>query len=396
MPAFVLAEKYVKSRARKVSRPFDGLKLAACLHISKETSVLVNSLRDLGFEITLAAANPLSSQDEISAFLLSQGVDVLGHKGETTDEYQKDILRAARASPDLIIDDGGVLHFAYASYGGQTCFGGTDETTTGTTRLRALDLAGKLRYPVIPVNEASTKHIFDNKYGTGQSSVDGLIRATGLLVAGKTVVVAGYGWVGQGVAMRLRGMGAKIIVTEVNPVKALEAHLVGFTVLPMKEAVVIADIVLTCTGQINVLSAPYFGLLKDGAIIGNLGHFGVEIDVKKLFYLGRRIEQLRPNVTKIELAGQPKKSVLLLCQGRVINLAAAEGHPPEIMQLSFANQLLSIHYLVVHRKELSRSKSKLSSFPAEIDSIVADLALKGFNLKIDRLSSEQSSYAHSV
>jgi adenosylhomocysteinase len=396
MPAFILAEKYVKSRAPKVARPFEGLKLTACLHISKETSVLVNSLRDLGFEITLAAANPLSSQAEITAFLLSRGVVVLGRKGETTDEYQKDILRAARASPDLIIDDGGELHFAYASSGGQTCFGGTDETTTGTTRLRAMDLAGKLRYPVIPVNEAPTKHIFDNKYGTGQSSVDGLIRATGILVAGKTAVLAGYGWVGQGVAMRLRGMGAKIIVTEVNPVRALEAHLDGFAVLPMKEAVAVADIVLTCTGQTNVLSAAIFGHLKDGAIIGNLGHFDVEIDVKKLFDMGTRIEQMRPNVAKIELNGQPKKSVLLLCQGRVINLAAAEGHPPEIMQLSFANQLLSIHYLVVHRKELTRNKTKLLSFPAEIDSLVADLALKGFNLKIDRLSSIQSRYAHSA
>ena len=395
MPAFVLAENYVKSKLTQ-SVPFRGLKLAACLHVSKETSVLINSLRNLGLEITLAAANPLSSQEEISAFLLSREVKVLGHKGETGDEYHKDILEVAKSSPDLIIDDGGELHLAYASTKGQSCFGGTDETTTGTNRLRVLDRGGKLRYPVLPVNEAATKYIFDNKYGTGQSSVDGLLRATGLLVAGKTIVVAGYGWVGKGVAKRLGALGAKIVVTEIDPIKALEAHLDGHSVLPMNQAAAIADIILTCTGQKSVLSAAHFKLLRDGAIIGNLGHFDLEIDVTQLFNSGSRIEQVRPNVTKVQLAGEMRRSVFLLSQGRVVNLAAAEGNPPEVMQFSFANQLLAIHYLVKHRNELDRNNTKLLPFPAEIDSMVADFALKAFRLKIDHLSQDQVRYARSA
>jgi adenosylhomocysteinase len=394
MPVFRLVQKSLHVEFRSGKNLFAGLKLAACLHISKETSVLVKSLHDLGLEVLLVAANPLSSQDEISNFLVSEGIRVLGQKGEAVDQYEKDISIAARSSPNLIIDDGGKLHTAYASSEESNCIGGTDETTSGTTRLRALDRAGKLRYSVIPVNEALTKHIFDNKYGTGQSSVDGLIRATGLLVAGKNIVVAGYGWVGQGVAARLRGMGAKVAVTEVDPVRALEAHLDGFGVLPMMEAIRNADIVLTCTGQANILDREHFENLKNGVLIGNLGHFDLEINVKKLYEMGRKVNQVRPNVEKIDIEKGPK-SIFLLCQGRVVNLVAAEGHPPEVMQLSFANQLLAIHYLVLHQKELSRVKPKLLPFPQEIDSQVARLALKGFNLKIDKLSPDQMRYANS-
>jgi adenosylhomocysteinase len=393
MPVFRVAEKYVREEIRKRGIEYGGLSLAVCLHISKETSVLAKSLHDLGLDILLVAANPLSSQDEISSFLISQGIKVLGRKGEDVVQYAEDISHAAHSSPNLIIDDGGELHLAYALTSEGSCFGGTDETTSGTTRLKALDNAGKLRYPVIPVNEASTKHTFDNKYGTGQSSIDGLIRATGLLVAGKTAVVVGYGWVGQGVAIRLRGLGAKVTITEVDPVKALNAHLDGFGVLPIVEAIPNADIVLTCTGQVNVLGAKHFQSLKDGALMGNLGHFDREIDVKRLYSRSKRIEQVRANVERIELGRA--KSVYLLCQGRVVNLAAAEGHPPEIMQLSFANQLLAIFYLVSRRKELSQTKSKLLPFPPEIDSMVARLALKGFGLRIDRLSAEQERYPNS-
>jgi len=392
MPVFREAEKAIREEFRKNGNLFSGLKLAACLHISKETSVLVKSLHDLGLEVLLVAANPLSSQDEISVYLASQGITVLGRRGEEAGQYAKDISVASRSSPNLIVDDGGELHSAYAASKENSCIGGTDETTSGTTRLKALDKAGKLRYPVIPVNEAMTKHVFDNKYGTGQSSVDGLFRATGLLVAGKNVVVAGFGWVGQGVAARLRGMGAKVTVTEVDPVKALEAHLDGYVVLPMMEAIANADIILTCTGQVNVLDSRHFEYLKDGALIGNLGHFDREINVKKLYARSRNIEQVRADVEKIELQEGPK-SVFLLCKGRVVNLAAAEGHPPEIMQLSFANQLLAIHYLVLHRKELSEIKSKVLDFPKEIEIKVAKLALKGFDLKIDRLSPQQIRYA---
>ncbi|MDA4129295.1 MAG: adenosylhomocysteinase [Thaumarchaeota archaeon] len=396
MPVFRLAENFVKSKIKIEGNPFEGLKLAACLHISKETSVLINSLHDFGFEILLVAANPLSSQDEIASFLMSKGIKVLGQKGEATETYSEHIRIASHSSPNFILDDGGELHVTYANGTHDSCAGGTDETTTGTVRLRALDAERKLRYPVIPVNEAATKHIFDNMFGTGQSALDGLIRATGLLVAGKTVLVVGYGWVGRGVALRLSGMGAKVIVTEIDPIKALEAHLNGFSVHRMVEAVQFADIVLTCSGQVNVVGGQHFGILKDGAILGNLGHFDREIDVKKLFALSRRSENVRENITKLELGPeQDPKEIYLLCEGRVVNLAAAEGHPPEVMQLSFANQLLSIHHLLTSERKPSDSESKFLPFPGEIDSLVADFALKGFGLSIDSLTEEQLQYSHS-
>ena len=386
----------MKSNIRGKENPFENVTLAACLHISKETSVLINSLHLFGLDVHLVAANPLSSQNEISLFLTEQGIKVMGQKGETAEEYRKHISIAAHSSPDLILDDGGELHVSYASTSSNSCIGGTDETTSGTVRLKALDAKGKLRYPVIPVNEAKTKHIFDNKYGTGQSAVDGLIRATGLLLAGKTVVVAGYGWVGKGVAARLKGMGAAVVITEVDPVKALEANLDGFKVLEMQDAAKLADIILTCTGQVNVVGSEHFRILKDGALLGNVGHFDQEIDVETLFEMGSRIERVRENITGTYLTSSGgSKKIYLLCQGRVINLVAAEGHPPEVMQLSFANQLLSIHYLLTRKKELSRKKSKLLAFPAEIDNLVANLALRGFGLKIDTLTAKQARYSKS-
>ncbi|HVB12371.1 MAG TPA: adenosylhomocysteinase [Nitrososphaerales archaeon] len=395
MPVLTFAEKYIRKKIGK-NNPLAGLKVSACLHISKETAVLIHSLHSLGLEIRLVAANPLSSQDDIVSFLSDEGIQVHAHKGETVEEYNNEIVQAAKSRPDLIVDDGGDLHVAYARTRLDSCFGGSDETTSGTIRLRALDKSGKLRYPAIPVNEANTKHLFDNRYGTGQSAVDGLIRATGLLLAGKLVVIAGYGWVGKGVAEKVRGLGSRVVVTEVDPIRSLEAKLDGYQVLQMSDAAKIGDIFLTCTGQIDVINSSHFKLLKDGVILGNVGHFNEEVDTRSLFRMGERVEQVRENVAKIELKALGKTiSVYLLNQGRVVNLVSAEGHPPEIMQLSFANQLLSVYHLVTHRKELARKKEKLIPFPPEIDDMVSQFALEGFGLKIDRLSKRQKKYASS-
>jgi len=391
MPALALAAKYLRARDRGKAL-LKGIYLAACLHVSKETAVLIDELRSLGLDIRLVAANPLSTQDSIVAFLRSTGIDVFAKSEERKEEYREMIRKSAGSKPELIVDDGGELHVAYSKLGLSSCRGGTDETTSGTSRLRALDLEGKLTYPIIPVNEAQTKHIFDNQYGSGQSALDGLLRATDLLLAGKCVVVAGFGWVGRGVAQRARGLGARVIVTEVDGVKALESHLEGFEVLPMNEAAPKGDIFLTCTGQIEVLRGEHFELMKEGAVLGNVGHFDREIDIAALKKKARKIEQVRNNVSRIETA---EKSLYLLCNGRVVNLVAAEGHPPEVMQLSFANQLLSLYYLVEHEKELRDMKPRLLGFPREIDILVTDLALKGFDLKIDDLTSRQKKYSQS-
>ena len=319
MPVFRLAEKYLRTQMVSRKNLFQGLRLAACLHVSKETAVLIRSLHSFGLEISLVAANPLSSQDDIVAFLKNEGILVAARSDESTNEYVDHIRSAARSKPDLIIDDGGELHVAYAATSSATCIGGTDETTSGTLRLKALDEKRKLRYPTIPVNDARTKHIFDNKYGTGQSAIDGLIRSTGLLIAGKTTVIAGYGWVGRGVAERARGMGANVVITEVDPLKALEAKLDGFQVMPMIEAAKVGDVFLTCTGQIRILGSEHFTLMKDGAILGNVGHFNQEIDVSDLYRIGNKIENVRRNITKISLRRQV---TVPLCQGRVINLVA--------------------------------------------------------------------------
>lgn len=387
MPAFALAERHLRSEIKKFGRnPLRGKKIAASLHVSKETSVLIAALVGLGAEITLVAANPLSSQPEMIAYLSSIGVEVNAKRGETEQEYKKAINSAARKEPDLIIDDGAELHVAYSSTGSKSCIGGTDETTSGTDRLRVLAERGRLRYPVFAVNEAQTKHIFDNRYGTGQSTMDGLLRATSLLIAGKVVVVAGYGWVGSGVALRARGLGARVIVTEVNPVRALEAHLNGFEVQTMNKAAELGDIFLTCTGQTDVIRREHFLRMRGGAIVGNAGHFNREIDVKGLFRLGDKVEQVREGLTRVSVNG---KSIFLLTQGRVVNLASAEGHPPEVMQFSFSNQLLCLYRLAAGKE---RGKGVLQ-VPKEIDDLVASLSLKAFHLRIDSLSSRQTKYA---
>ena len=390
MPALRLADEHV--RRKNGERILSGTKIALCLHISKETSVLTRYLQELGMEIELVAANPLSTQVQIASYLRSAGINVLGMGKQSEGEYLSSISRTAHSSPQMIVDDGGELHYAYSKIGSTSCFGGTDETTTGTQRLAALDKKGLLRYPVIPVNEARTKHLFDNRYGTGQSSIDGLIRSTGLMLAGKVIVVSGYGWVGKGVATRARGMGSRVIVTEVDPVLALEAHFDGYEVMNMDKASEIGDIFLTCTGQRNVITKKYFLKMKDRAVLANCGHFDAEIDLKDLKRISSSKKQISENVAEYKTGG---RSLILLCEGRVLNLVGAEGHPPEVMQLSFANQLLSIFYLALNKVELKKEKHRLLSFPKEIDDLVASFALRAFGLSIDKLSKMQLEYARS-
>ena len=390
MPVLQLANNYLKRKHAK--KCLSGIRIGVCLHISKETAVLIDAFQSLGMKIDLVAANPLSTKDSIAAYLRSLGVIVRGRSFGSEEDYSSDIELLARSSPEMIIDDGGELHVAYSRTHGHSCFGGTDETTSGTSRLISLAKQRKLRYPVILVNEAKTKHFFDNKYGTGQSSLDGLMRATGLLVAGKVVVVCGYGWVGKGVAERVRGMGARVIVTEVDPVSALEAHLDGYEVKKMVEAASEGQIFLTCTGQTDVLTRRHFKRMRDGAILGNCGHFDREINANDLKTVSESKNKVNPYMDEYRISG---RSIFLLCDGRVVNLVAAEGHPPEIMQLSFANQLLAIFYLASKKAELKDTSPKVLPVPRQVDDLVSEFALKTFGLGIDSLNKKQRSYANS-
>lgn len=390
MPVLQLANNYLKRKHAK--KCLSGIRIGVCLHISKETAVLIDAFQSLGMKIDLVAANPLSTKDSIAAYLRSLGVIVRGRSFGSEEDYSSDIELLARSSPEMIIDDGGELHVAYSRTHGHSCFGGTDETTSGTSRLISLAKQRKLRYPVILVNEAKTKHFFDNKYGTGQSSLDGLMRATGLLVAGKVVVVCGYGWVGKGVAERVRGMGARVIVTEVDPVSALEAHLDGYEVKKMDEAASEGQIFLTCTGQTDVLTRRHFKRMRDGAILGNCGHFDREINANDLKTVSESKNKVNPYMDEYRISG---RSIFLLCDGRVVNLVAAEGHPPEIMQLSFANQLLAIFYLASKKAELKDTSPKVLPVPRQVDDLVSEFALKTFGLGIDSLNKKQRSYANS-
>jgi len=378
-------EKYEKDR------PLSGLKTALCLHVTKETSVLAMGLKRLGAEVSLCAANPLSTQDEIAAFLATQGIDVYAWRGESNEEYYDNIRSVLNKKPHTITDDGSDMHTMYHKeyINSFKPLGGTEETTTGVIRLKALERENKLAYPVIAVNDAYTKYLFDNRYGTGQSTLDGLLRATSLLLAGKTIVVVGYGWVGKGIANRARGMSAKVIVTEVDPVKALEAHMDGFMVMPMSEACKYADIIITATGQKNVVREEHFKSMKDRVILANAGHFDVEIDIKWLEKNAKSKRKVREHVEEYLIDG---KRIYLLTKGRVVNLVAAEGHPPEVMALSFTNQLLSIIYIV---KDYSKLRNSVYKVPQEIDREVAFNALEAMNIKIDELTPEQLEYAKS-
>ncbi len=381
-------------RRYKGSGLFKGLRIGCVLHVTKETAVLALALRDAGAEVYLAASNPLSTQDDVAAYLAEQGIEVCAWRGMSSDEYWGCIRGVAEASPDLVTDDGGDLHsLLHSEYldKASSIIGGTEETTTGVIRLRALEKEGLLRYPVIAVNNAYTKHLFDNRYGTGQSTFDGIMRATNILIAGKVVVVAGYGWVGRGIAARARGLGARrVIVTEVDPIRALEAVFDGYEVMPMSRAAEIGDIFITATGNRDVIRREHFLKMRDGAILANSGHFNVEVSVKDLEELAVEKKRIRPNVDEYTLPDG--RRLYLLAEGRLVNLAAAEGHPSEVMDMSFANQFLALKYLYQNR---GRLPPRLMNPPLEIDRGVAREKLAAMGIEIDELTPEQKKYLES-
>ena len=377
----------------KKSKPLKGVTVGFCLHITKETSVLLMGAKELGATVACCGGNPLTTQDDIAAFLASQGIHVYAWHGQSVKEYDWCIDQVLNHKPTILTDDGADMnvkaHFDNR-YKNMKILGATEETTAGVTRIRAVANQGKLRYPVILVNEAYTKHMFDNRYGTGQSTIDGYLRAMNLLMASKRVVVVGYGWVGRGVASRCHGMGSKVIVTEIDPVKALEAHMDGFEVMPMIQACKIGDIFVTCTGMTSVIRKEHILQMKNGAVMGNVGHFDVEIDSKFLLKESKSVKRVRPNLDECTLKNG--KHVYLIGEGRLANLVAAEGHPPEVMAQSFSNQILSVLYILKNHAKIG---NKIINVPEEIDKQVAVDALKAMDVKIDKLTPEQVKYAHS-
>lgn len=386
MPVLMLLrKKYTESK------PLRGVRVGAVLHVTKETAVLALTLMEAGAEVYLAASNPLSTQDDVAAALATRGVNVYAWRGQSVEEYYWCISRVAESRPDVVIDDGGdlhaLLHDKYLEIASGV-IGGTEETTTGVNRLKALEASGLLKYPVIAVNDSYTKYLFDNRYGTGQSTFDGVLRATNVLIAGKVVVVAGYGWVGRGIAMRAKGLGARrVIVTEVDPIKALEAVYDGFEVMPMIKAAEIGDIFITATGNIEVIRREHFEKMKDGALLANAGHFNVEIWIPDLEELSISKRQILPHVTEYVL--RDGRRLYLLAEGRLVNLVAAEGHPSEVMDMSFANQFLAVKFLVENKGKLERKVMKL---PRELDEMVARLKLESMNIEIDELTPQQREY----
>jgi len=375
------------------SRPFEGLRILGCAHITTETANLALTLQAGGADAVMCASNPLSTQDDVAAALVEAGIPVFAIKGEDGETYHRHIHQAIAHHPHILIDDGAdvvtILHKEYPELL-PDILGATEETTTGVIRERAMEAAGVLKFPVIAVNDADTKHFFDNRYGTGQSTIDGILRATNILLAGRTVVVAGYGWCGKGIATRIRGMGSKVIVTEVDPIRALEAAMDGFLVETMEQAAPKADLVVTATGNINVVDRHHFESLKDGAILANSGHFNSEINLKALAEMsgeGRRT--LRPFVEEFTFGD---KSLIVLGEGRLINLAAAEGHPASVMDMSFANQALASEYIVNAGRTL---ENRVYAVPQDIDKNIAALKLAAMGVEIDSLSAEQNLYLNS-
>ena len=373
------------------TKPFKGQKMSACLHVTAETANLVRTLKAGGADILLVASNPLSTQDDVAAALVKYyKIPVMAIRGEDKNTYYQHLNAALKHKPVITMDDGAdlisLLHSKYKAWA-PNIKGSMEETTTGVIRLKAMEAEGKLNLPVIAVNDAQTKNMFDNRYGTGQSTVDGIIRATDILLAGKYVVAAGYGWCGRGFAMRARGMGAKVIVTEVNKIKALEAAMDGFDVMPIKEAAKIGDLFCTLTGDIHVLRAEHFKLMKDGAIVCNSGHFDVEIDIKALKKLSSKVRKGVRNFVDEYTVG--KKRIFVLADGRLINLAAAEGHPASVMDMSFSTQALASEYVARNYKQLD---NKVYYVPQNIEETVADLKLKAMKIAIDKLTPEQEKY----
>ena len=381
----------IRERFEK-EKPLEDLRIGACLHVTKETAVLVETLRAGGAEVALCGSNPLSTQDEVSAALAKSGIHVYAWRGETTDEYYWCVNKVIDHKPVITLDDGADLVSTIHSSRTdalKNIMGGTEETTTGVIRLRAMAGEGKLKYPIIAVNDAYTKYLFDNRYGTGQSTIDGILRATNVLLAGKNFVVCGYGWCGRGLAMRARGMGAKVIVTEVNPLRALEAVMDGFQVMPLTEAAEKGDIFVTTTGSIHVIRKEHMLRMKDGAIIGNSGHFNVEICIPDLEQISASKRTVRPNLEEYLL--KDGRRIYLLAQGRLVNLASAEGHPSEVMDMSFSNQALCVEYIAKNPS----LKPQVYPVPREIDELVARLKLKGLKVKIDEMTEEQKRYLSS-
>ena len=383
----------IKQRFSK-EKPLKGLKIACCLHVTTETAVLGDVLKAGGADVYICASNPLSTQDDVAAALVKDlKVRVFAIKGEDTKTYYEHMKAALAVKPDITMDDGAdlvsTIHQRPISMHANI-IGGTEETTTGVIRLRALACEGKLRYPIIAVNDAQTKHLFDNRYGTGQSTLDGVIRSTNKLIAGSNFVVSGYGWCGKGVAMRAKGMGAKVIVIEVDPLRALEATMDGFDVMPIKDAAKIGDIFVTVTGDINVIRREHFAVMQDGAIVANSGHFNVELDIPGLASISKAKRATRDFVDEYTLKNNHK--VYVLGEGRLINLAAAEGHPASVMDMSFANQALSAEYMIKNYRKLNK---EVYTVPENIDKNIAKLKLQSMGIKIDVLTPEQKKYLSS-
>ena len=381
----------IRQRFEK-EKPLKGLMIGACLHVTKETAVLVEALKAGGAKVALCGSNPLSTQDEVAAAQAKSGISVYAWRGETTEEYYWSLNRVIDQKPMITLDDGadlvGTLHTsrkeALASVKG-----GTEETTTGVVRLRAMSEKGDLKYPIIAVNDAFTKYLFDNRYGTGQSTIDGILRATNVLLAGKRFVVCGYGWCGRGIASRARGLGANVIVTEVNPLRALEAVMDGFQVLPIAEAADNGDIFVTATGNINVIRREHMLKMRDGALLANSGHFNVEVGISDLAGVAVSKRTIRPNLEEYTL--KDGRKIFLLAEGRLVNLASAEGHPSEVMDMSFSNQALCVEYLAKNPE----MKVGVYSVPKEIDETVANLKLSGMGIRIDEMTEEQKKYVTS-
>ncbi len=381
----IIRKEFIKNQ------PLKGIRVSACLHVTAETANLMIALRDGGADVALCASNPLSTQDDVAASLVRDyGIPVFAIKGEDSDSYYSHIMAAVDHKPQFTMDDGAdlvsVLHTKRTAEL-ENVIGGTEETTTGVIRLRAMAKEGVLRYPIVAVNDADTKHLFDNRYGTGQSTIDGIIRATNFLLAGSKFVVAGYGWCGRGLASRARGAGAEVIITEIDPTKALEAVMDGFRVMSMEEAAKIGDVFCTVTGNKNVLAKQHFAIMKDGAIISNSGHFNVEIDIPSLEKLSSSKRTTRTYVDEYTM--KDGRRINLLGEGRLINLAAAEGHPASVMDMSFADQALSCEYMVKNHASLEK---KVYTVPVDLDKRVAKLKLESLGIKIDRLTSEQEEY----
>jgi adenosylhomocysteinase len=392
-----LAEKNMGALMRlradfKKTKPFKGIKIGMALHVTKETAVLTRTLIDAGASVALTSCNPLSTQDDVAAALKSEGVQVYGYKGESRSEYYSFLKKVIDFKPQITIDDGcdlvTELHTKRKD-ALKNVIGGCEETTTGVIRLRAMEKDKVLQYPIIAVNDNSTKHLMDNYYGTGQSTLDGLMRAADPLFAGKTVVVAGYGDCGKGVAMRAKGFGSRVVVTEVKPFRALQARMDGFEVLQMKEAAKMGDIFITVTGDIDVITPEHMKAMKSGAILANSGHFDAEIDVAGLKKISAKRRRVRPFLDEYTLKGGAKKVIYLAGEGRLVNLAAAEGHPSEVMSMSFCGQVLAIDFLL---KNMSRLEPKVYTLPEEIDTKISRLQLASMGVTIDTLTEKQKKY----